>query len=187
MTVDIQIDQALQEAFCAAVVLTGSAEAAEFAVTDAIASLESDLTRETLLRETAESAIRQRQNILTTSGTTVRMPLELRAFFAVSHVARLLRAPGNRTSCEWWFAEGLRLALAGIAIGMVGSLGLTRVFSSLSHLLYGVRASDPITLISVSLLLIGGRHSLFYPGAARGEFGTNRRASSRASRAPWVF
>ncbi|MGO8817429.1 MAG: ADOP family duplicated permease [Terriglobia bacterium] len=50
--------------------------------------------------------------------------------------------------------QGLRLALAGLVIGVAGALGLTRLLTSLSHLLYGVTASDPVTFIAVSLLLI---------------------------------
>ena len=49
--------------------------------------------------------------------------------------------------------QGLRLALAGLVIGVAGALGLTRLLTSLSHLLYGVTASDPVTFIAVSLLL----------------------------------
>ncbi len=51
--------------------------------------------------------------------------------------------------------QGLRLALAGVAIGVAAALVLTRVLSSFSHLLYGVRASDPLTFVAVSLVLAG--------------------------------
>jgi predicted permease len=46
--------------------------------------------------------------------------------------------------------QGLNLTLMGLAIGMAGALGLTRFLSSL---LYGIKPSDPLTLIAVSLLL----------------------------------
>ncbi len=49
----------------------------------------------------------------------------------------------------------MRLVLAGIALGAVGALILTRMLSSLSHLLYGVGSSDPLTFAIVSLVLIG--------------------------------
>jgi ABC-type antimicrobial peptide transport system permease subunit len=49
--------------------------------------------------------------------------------------------------------HGLRLALGGLAIGAVVALILTRVLSSFSHLLYGVGTGDPLTFITVSLLL----------------------------------
>jgi putative ABC transport system permease protein len=45
--------------------------------------------------------------------------------------------------------------VAGLAIGVAAALALTRVLTSLSHLLYGVGAGDPLTFIAVSLLLTG--------------------------------
>ncbi len=49
----------------------------------------------------------------------------------------------------------LRLVLAGIAVGAIGALILTRTLSSLSHLLYGVGPSDLLTFAIVSVLLNG--------------------------------
>jgi ABC-type antimicrobial peptide transport system permease subunit len=49
--------------------------------------------------------------------------------------------------------QGLRLALAGVAIGGVAALILTRLLSSFSGLLYGVGTSDPATFMSVAALL----------------------------------
>ncbi len=80
---------------------------------------------------------------------------------------RMALGAGKSVLVRMVVAEGLRLAFAGIAIGTVGSLVLIRVFSSLSHLLYGVRASDPTTLISVSLLLIGAAGAACYIPARR--------------------
>jgi predicted permease len=51
--------------------------------------------------------------------------------------------------------HGLRLALAGLTIGTVAALILTRVLSSFSHLLYGVGSNDPATFIAVGLVLTG--------------------------------
>ena len=48
--------------------------------------------------------------------------------------------------------RGARLALAGIAIGVGGSLAMTQIFASL---LYGVKATDPATITVVALLLSG--------------------------------
>ncbi len=50
--------------------------------------------------------------------------------------------------------QGLALALVGLAIGVVAALILTRVLSSFSLLLYGVGASDPVTFITVSVMLL---------------------------------
>jgi len=46
--------------------------------------------------------------------------------------------------------HGLKLALIGIAIGLVGAFLLTRVISSL---LYGVSATDPFIFVGIALLL----------------------------------
>ncbi len=46
--------------------------------------------------------------------------------------------------------HGLTLALAGVAIGVVAALGLTRLMKTL---LFGVSATDPLTFVGVALLL----------------------------------
>jgi putative ABC transport system permease protein len=51
--------------------------------------------------------------------------------------------------------HGLRLVLIGLAIGAGVALLLTRLLSSFTHLLYGVRSSDPLTFIAASIVLIG--------------------------------
>jgi len=47
--------------------------------------------------------------------------------------------------------EGMSVALIGATIGIIGALLLTR---SMSGFLYGVRPSDPLTFVGVSLTLI---------------------------------
>jgi putative ABC transport system permease protein len=47
--------------------------------------------------------------------------------------------------------QGLKLVLIGVAIGLAAAFTLTRVMSSL---LFGVSATDPITFITISLVLI---------------------------------
>ena len=47
--------------------------------------------------------------------------------------------------------QGLKLALAGVAIGIAGAMVLTRFLASL---LYGVTPTDPLTFIAVSLILV---------------------------------
>jgi putative ABC transport system permease protein len=57
--------------------------------------------------------------------------------------------------------HGARLTLAGLAIGIAATLALTRVLASLLYgvqygqppMLYGVRATDPLTISGVALLL----------------------------------
>src|SRR5262249_18435276 len=46
--------------------------------------------------------------------------------------------------------EGMRPTLVGLAIGLVGALALGRV---LATVLYGVRPTDPLTFLAVSMLL----------------------------------
>jgi predicted permease len=49
-------------------------------------------------------------------------------------------------------SDGARMTLIGAAIGLVVALGLTQLMSSL---LFGIKASDPITFASVAALLCG--------------------------------
>jgi len=48
--------------------------------------------------------------------------------------------------------EGAKMALVGVAIGLGGAFGLTRLLETYS-MLFGVRATDPLTFAVVSLLL----------------------------------
>ena len=48
--------------------------------------------------------------------------------------------------------RGMRLILAGVAIGLAGALALTRWMSSM---LFGVSAADPLTFFTVTLVLAG--------------------------------
>jgi putative ABC transport system permease protein len=49
-------------------------------------------------------------------------------------------------------AQGLRLALAGIIVGMAAAFALTRVLTSL---LFGITPNDPLTFGVVAILLVG--------------------------------
>ena len=46
--------------------------------------------------------------------------------------------------------QGMMLAIIGIAVGITGALGLTRL---MANLLFGVQATDPMTFGAISLLL----------------------------------
>jgi putative ABC transport system permease protein len=57
--------------------------------------------------------------------------------------------------------QGLGIALAGIAFGIVGAAGLTRLLASM---LFGVKAIDPVTFISAAaLFLIIGLAASYIP------------------------
>ncbi len=60
--------------------------------------------------------------------------------------------------------QGLRLALAGLALGLVGSVAVTRV---LQTLLFGVGAAEPGTMLSVSVILLAVTILATYVPAAR--------------------
>jgi putative ABC transport system permease protein len=47
--------------------------------------------------------------------------------------------------------EGMRLVLAGLVLGVAGALAATRLMSGL---LYGVEATDPVTFLAVSAVLV---------------------------------
>jgi predicted permease len=75
--------------------------------------------------------------------------------FAVSQRTReigIRMAIGARAAdvLELFMSQGARLAIGGMTLGLLLAFGLTR-FASM--MLYGISASDPITFVSVSLLL----------------------------------
>ncbi len=63
--------------------------------------------------------------------------------------------------------QGIRLSLSGVAIGIMAALALGKLLSSFSSLLYGVGAGDPITLLSVTLVLLGAALFACYVPARR--------------------
>jgi putative ABC transport system permease protein len=64
---------------------------------------------------------------------------------------RMALGAGSKDVLRMVLADGMRLAAAGIAIGLGASFALTRLMAGL---LFGVSASDPLTLGGVALLLI---------------------------------
>ena len=52
----------------------------------------------------------------------------------------------------FWTTTPIGLALVGVGVGVAGALALTRFLSSL---LYGVKPTDPLTFVAVSLVLTG--------------------------------
>jgi putative ABC transport system permease protein len=70
--------------------------------------------------------------------------------------------PGNMLALI--LGRGARLAFVGIAVGLLGSFGLTRFLASL---LFGVGAADPLTFSGVALLLLGVALAACYIPARR--------------------
>ena len=60
--------------------------------------------------------------------------------------------------------RGVRLTLIGLAIGVAGAIGLTRLMATL---LYGVGARDPVTMVSVGVILAGVAIAALYVPARR--------------------
>jgi len=71
-----------------------------------------------------------------------------------THEIGVRRALGakNREVLKLVVLQGFAIALAGLAVGVAGALALTH---SLSSMLFGVSATDPVTLATVSLGLLG--------------------------------
>jgi len=67
---------------------------------------------------------------------------------------RMALGADKRNVLRLFIGQELRLVFAGIVVGAVGALILTRTLSSLSHLLYGIGSSDPMTFATVSAVLI---------------------------------
>jgi ABC-type antimicrobial peptide transport system permease subunit len=121
--------------------------------------------------------IRTMRDLVSASLSRQRFPMILLVAFALS--ALLLATVGIYGLISYWTAQrareigvrmalgaarwnvlrllvgqGLWLALAGIGIGALAAAMLTRVLSSFSRLLYGVRATDWLTFVAVSLCLL---------------------------------
>lgn len=62
--------------------------------------------------------------------------------------------------------DGIRMAAVGAAIGACGAMMLARLLPSFSHLLYGVRLTDPWTLLTVFLcLMLAALSACFIPAS----------------------
>jgi ABC-type antimicrobial peptide transport system permease subunit len=61
-------------------------------------------------------------------------------------------ALGAQRSTVLWLmlGEGMKMAMAGVVLGIVAAAGLTRL---MSQLIYGVSAADPVTFAGVIIVL----------------------------------
>jgi ABC-type antimicrobial peptide transport system permease subunit len=60
--------------------------------------------------------------------------------------------------------QGLKLALIGVAVGLLGALGATR---SLATMLYQVTPNDPLTFVAVPIVFAGVAAAACYIPARR--------------------
>ncbi len=90
-------------------------------------------------------------------------------------------ALGARPSQIVWpvLRQGGALAIAGIALGLVGALMVTRLLSSL---LFDVNAADPITFSTVALVLLGVALFAAYIPSLRAGRGRSAHRTSRVGR-----
>src|SRR4029077_4158302 len=123
-------------------------------------------------------SVQTMQQVVSESMSSQRLPMVLLAVFAA--LALLLASVGiygvisysvtqrvqeigvrmalgaeKRQIFQMVIGQGLRIAVVGLGIGAAAALILVRLLSSFSHLLYGVGPSDPVTFVSVSLVLTG--------------------------------
>jgi putative ABC transport system permease protein len=77
---------------------------------------------------------------------------------------RVALGAGSGDVLRMILSQGLRTVFIGVAIGIAGSLALTRTVESF---LFGVTASDPLTFAAVTLLLVGAALLACYIPARR--------------------
>jgi putative ABC transport system permease protein len=77
---------------------------------------------------------------------------------------RLTLGAGERDVLRMVLAQGMALALSGIAVGLAGAVALSRVLGSF---LYGISPTDPVTYALVALVLLAVALAACYLPARR--------------------
>jgi predicted permease len=130
----------------------------------AVAGIDPDeaISAFTTMRSTVESSLSGRNFNMALLSTLAALALVLSAVgvygataYAVSQRyhefgIRMALGAGPRDMLKLVINRGLAMSLAGVGIGLIGALALTRL---LSNLLFGVTATDPLTFAAVAALL----------------------------------
>ena len=77
---------------------------------------------------------------------------------------RAAQGAGERNLLGLSLGRGVLLTAIGLAVGLGGALGLTRLMTTI---LYGIGARDPVTMTSVALLLAAVAVTACYVPARR--------------------
>ena len=147
-------------------------------ITDAIRSINkdqaiSDVRTVDQIRDISMGGRRLVSVLLGTFGTVALVLAGLGIYGVISYnVAQRTREMGiraalgatERTLLRLILDRGVRLTLIGLAIGLAGAFGLTRLMASL---LFGVSARDPMTMLSVAAILAGVAVAASYIPARR--------------------
>jgi len=116
------------------------------------------------LNETVSASLAQRRflmEIVALFALTALLLAGLGIYGVISYIVsertheigiRLALGAERRNILQMVLRQGLGLAIAGTAVGLVGALIVSRLMTGL---LYGVRPTDPLTFAGVALLLIG--------------------------------
>jgi putative ABC transport system permease protein len=125
----------------------------------------------TSIKEIVASRVRPNQTVMILLGSFAGLALMLAAFGIYSVISyavtertheigiRMALGADRESVTRMVVRHGLLLTTVGVALGLLGALGITRLLSSLPleirvPLLFDVRPLDPLTLVSVSVLLI---------------------------------
>ena len=79
---------------------------------------------------------------------------------------RMALGAGRSEVSRMVVGQGMRLAVMGVALGVLGALVATRLMASL---LFGVSTTDPTFIATATILLGCHRRRQLHPGSSRGE------------------
>ncbi|HEU0175754.1 MAG TPA: ABC transporter permease [Blastocatellia bacterium] len=161
----VPLSQGMSNPYCLVVRAEGDPSQLSPAIRRAVWAEDQDLPLEEVatMEQITANAISDSRFISIALGVFALIALLLGAtgiYGVISHsVAGRTREIGVRTALGaqrpdlLWLvlAQGLKLALIGVALGLIAAFGLTRLMKSL---LFGVSATDPLTFAAITALLV---------------------------------